>query len=226
MIFWAVYDFGPAFQKKHILRIEGERIKDTLWSSTPANSVLRIVTSTTDAYHCILFLVKYKNYEFKHMKSYEKSSKYKIYLEVSVICLLLSNQSLVFFNLFLCHSLIFCGYTTSMNPCFTSAASYPGIVSILLFGSFSKQLLLPGCCIILVANFDSIITRIFSNRIILSSAFQQLICFFIFPFFISHLFSVSAKTVSNIVHCPKMYYLWTLLLRGGTHALVSRVTII
>ena len=32
--------------------------------------------------------VKYKNYNFKLMKSYEKSSKYKIYFEVSVMCLL------------------------------------------------------------------------------------------------------------------------------------------
>ena len=102
-----------------------------------------------------------------------------------------------------------------MNLCFTSAASYPGIINI---SFLSKQLLLPGCCIILVANFDSNITRIFSNRIIHSTAFQQFICFFLFPFFLSHFFflCVSAKTVSNKVHCLKMHYLWTLLHRGGS----------
>ena len=64
------------------------------------------------------------------------------------------------------------------------------------------------------SKFRFIITRIFSNRIIHSTAFQQFICFFLFPFFLSLFFS--AKTVSNIVHCLKMHYLWTLLHRGGS----------
>ena len=106
-----------------------------------------------------------------------------------------------------------------MNLCFTGAASYTCIINI---SFLSKQLLLPGCCIILVANFDSIITRIFSNRIIHRTAFQQFICFFLFPFFLSYFFCVSAKTASNKVHCLKMHYLWTLLHRGGSGNPCSR----
>ena len=125
-----------------------------------------------------------------------------------VFCFLLSKQSLLFQSVPLSFSHLL---TASLNPCFTSAASYPIIINI---SFLSKQVLLPGCCIILVANFDSIITRIFSNRIIHSTAFQQFICFFSFPFL--PLFCFSAKTVSNIVYCLKMHYLWTLLHRGGS----------
>ena len=96
-----------------------------------------------------------------------------------IFCFLLSKQSLLFQSVPLSFSHLLWIHSLFESMLHKCCILYPGIINI---SFLSKQLLLPGCCIILVANFDSIITRIFFNRIIHSTAFQQFICFFSFPF--------------------------------------------